>query len=193
MPPFFLEKLGIKLAKFEDVKDLPVVPMVAEIATPKLSFISALGFEILDHDSIASYDPTDTDVRMKVFQSFSRMGMYIQDTRTLTVARFQVTDDNDLLCIVPTVNLLCPKLHVEDNSPLGDNKCNHDDVACKDVHVSDNTIVIEPVDCVSSNRADAMFMIKHKRLHFVRGKDWVPLGNLLQLPDGYYTLNQNNF
>jgi len=196
--PFFLEKLGVKLIKFAPGFDDPFYLPVDPLPKPKVPSISPLGFEICpialpEQCNSDSFDPASVLVRTAVFKSFSRIGLYVEDTKTLIQVKLNVDNDNNLLITVPSVNNLCSKMHIEDISPIQTDICNHDTLECVEKHFDADVLLVEPNDYLQCSKDDAMFRVNNSFLYISRGNKWLKLSIRLSLPDDFYTLNLGNF
>jgi len=192
--PFFLESLGVKLAEPVHDTTTPTVPVVDPDPQPALPFISSLGFEVStgNHDK-PTIDVSDLATRAAVFRSFNSIGLFVEDTKRMSKLQVRISDSNNLAMVVPTVNHLCSKLHVEDISPINDNICNHDKSKCTDAHFDDDVLLIEPGDYLPCDEKKAVFRIRKTILCILIHGKWSPLGIKMKLQDGFYSLKLKNF
>jgi len=192
--PFFLEALGVKLAKFIDDPNTPEIPPVDPIPQPSVSSISPCGFEIIQHDNDKPLvDFSNFDIRAAVFRSFDNIGLFIEDTKHLLKLKLSITDNNGLVMIAPTINHICSKMHIEDISPVIEGNCNHDNVNCKEAHYDDGALLIELDDYLLCNEKKATFRVKKSMLYILLDSKWSSMGTKVKLHDGFYSLKLENF
>lgn len=193
----FLKQRGVILKKFPPSVNEPAKFIAPEVKPETKPYISALGFDISlandNQDASQLFDATLPRFRDEVFKSFERIMLYAQDTKTTVAAFLHITATNRLYAVVPSINQLCSKMHIEDLSPIDKRDCNHDEIECQDNHFKDSSILIETDDYLKCSQSDAMFQVLKNTLFFLRGKKWVEIDVHPNLKDGFYTLNNKNF
>jgi len=195
---FFLEQHGVRLSLIDErVPDKPAQP-VDPPRVPARPTLSPLGFVVLDNGQRAmsvssNADPTSAVFRERVFRSFSKVALLIEDTNALVTVAMRVTTDDALLITVPTINKFCSKMHVEDLSPTEQSGCNHYKSNCDNTHVGYNDLLISPEDYEPCLKKNASFQVQGNSLWFLRGESMIDLNMEIPLKDGYYTLVSENF
>jgi hypothetical protein len=191
---FFLADRGLKLAKFSDQHVEVEEQKIDSPVTPNLPYISPLGFEVNQKVLPGiDFDPLSEHVREKVFKSFAKMAVFVQDTKSILDFKLRITADNVLMVMVQSINQVCSKLHVEDISPLEQKICNHEVVGCTQAHFNDNSMLVEPTDLVVCKKDDAIFRVRDGYLHMMSHKKWVKLDIEPQIKDEYYMVILDNF
>jgi len=189
--PFFLQQFGLHLAKFQDEPE--VSQRIVNDPPKPLSkpSISPLGFEVLE-PRVEGLAVSSVELRTSVFKSFDNIILYVEDTKLSARVKLRVSE-NSLLVLMSTVNNMCSKMHVEDISPIDKNTCTHDDSGCSESHFGDDSLCVEPNDFLACDEQDAIFRIHDGMLRMRRGKRWHNLNLDPKLPDGYYSLELENF
>lgn len=142
----------------------------------------------------SEFDCDSEELRNKVMDSFDTIQLAIMDTRCMVNAKAFIKD-NKLMLKLPTINNLCSKMHIEDVSPISDEKlCNHDKINCKDEHFHDSSLLVNSIDYLQCEQSDAIFMSSKSKLYFKRNTKWILVKDEdVQLNNGYYTLKSENF
>jgi len=198
---FFLNKLGVRLADFPDDDTLPIAPLVDAAPVSKQPYLSSSGFELIsDVDNtvftdtkVPNFDPMSIDARTLVLNSFSGIALYVQDTQRAAGLILRINNDNNLVAIIPSINSMCSKLHVEDVSPIDNSDCNHETSRCDEAHYDDGSLLIDPSDYVACKKESAIFRIVNSILYMSVAEKWYTLNLKVNLPDNFYTLERNNF
>jgi len=196
---FFLESAGLKLATFTDMATVEAAPKAQVLVVEKKPFISPLGFEVDQTFAsqpppvIEELDPKSDKLRALVLNAFARVAIFAEDTKQFSSARLHVNTNDFLIVILPTINHMCSKMHIEDISPVEVAVCNHDTIKCTEAHPSDDTLLLEDTDFVPTTKADACFKADHSQLYFYRGKKWIKIQEHCRLKNGFYTINDQNF
>lgn len=91
--------------------------------------------------------------------------------------------------------LPCDRDHATRDSGVNMNVCTHDIAKCSLNHYPDNSILIELDDYVLTDSVEAIFRWADRRVYMRFSDKWRPVTGLLvkYLPDGFYTLNRENF
>jgi len=190
--PFFLEKLGVKLAKFEPDVTKPPLPLNDPEPRPTKPYLSPCGFELSAKEEQV-VDLMDNSIRATILESFSGVGLIVQDTKISMRADLSISPLNLLIATVPSINQACSKLHVEDISPISNIECNHDDIKCEVAHYDIESLLIEVGDYLACDQEQAIFRVVKEMLYIRVGRKWKSIGVVVKLPDDFYTLERENF